>query len=75
MKESKTLPEIREKYRDVVANNNRLSEEYTRLKQEFEQFKASAAKVNQAGVSAAGVNSENMRLKSEAEALRDRIAA
>lgn len=75
VKESKALPEIREKYRDVVANNNRLSEEYTRLKQEFEQFKASAAKVNQAGVSAAGVNSENMRLKSEAEALRDRIAA
>lgn len=75
VKESKALPEIRKKYQDVVANNNRLSEEYARLKQEFEQFKASAAKVNQAGVSAAGVNTENAQLKREAEALRDKIAA
>lgn len=61
------------KYNEIVANNNRLSAEYNALKEEFERFKASAAKVNQSSFSAGKIAEENERLKREAADLRAKL--
>ena len=70
---AKDSADLLRKYKEVVANNNRLSAEYAGLKQEFERFKASAAKVNQAGFSSGKTVEENERLKREAAELRGKL--
>lgn len=71
---AKDNADLLRKYNDVVVNNNRLSAEYSGLKQEFERFKASAAKVNQAAFSSGKAVEENERLKREASELRGKLA-
>lgn len=65
--------ELLKKYKEIVANNNRLSAEYSALKKEFEQFKTSAAKINLASFSASKIAEENERLKREAADLRTKL--
>lgn len=65
------------KYAETVKNNNRLSEEYMKLKNDFETFRKAVERTNQASFSAAGLSVENENLKKEAAELKaslDKIA-
>ena len=67
---SAAAKEAASKYEATVRNSNRLSEEYTKLKNDFEAFKQAVAKTNQASFSAAGLSVENESLKKEIAKLK-----
>ena len=67
---SATAKEAAAKYAETVKNSNRLSEEYTKLKNDFEAFKQAVARTNQASFSAAGLSVENESLKQEIAKLK-----